>query len=200
MTRTRIEQGYLSLSVELNALDYLEKAYGYIHQTESDTMAWKWVVISLHGALYGFAICALQGANPDRVTFKTKKGNEKLINFDEALRRCQDADWMGMYVFSKRLQLTSEQKRSIHVLKNVLRNDFEHFIPKQEGIDLLGMPQITIDVLDILRFLAVETGNCIHLTPTQHRRIKSLVFQSKRLLKESKLYKMEQSMEGAEKK
>ena len=197
MARTRIEEGYLSLSVELNALDYLEKAYDYIQQTGSDPMAWKWVVIALHGALYGFAICALQGANPDRVTFKTKKGAAKLISFDEALARSQDPGWMGIFVISKPLRLNSEQKDSIRRLKKTLRNNFEHYIPKHEALDLLGMPQITKDVLDVIGFLTFDTGNC-DLTSIQERRVKSIIFQSKRILKKSNLYRMFQSMKGTQ--
>lgn len=69
-----------------NAVDYLEKA-GAFHASR-DPNRWKWLVISLHGALYGFAICAIQGTDPSRVTEVTKRG-EKLISLDEALKRCQ---------------------------------------------------------------------------------------------------------------
>ncbi len=69
-----IEIKRLSLSEETNALDYLEQAYHYTQQTEKKDIAWKWVILRLHGALYGFTICACKGTNPDNVIFKTKKG------------------------------------------------------------------------------------------------------------------------------
>jgi len=50
------------------------------------------------------------------------------------------------------------------------------------------MPYITIDVLEVIRFLALDTGNC-HLTMTQKKKVKSIVFQRKRILKRSQLYK-----------
>ena len=189
MGKPRIKPKYLRLSEETNALDYLERAYFYIQQVEKHVLAWKWVVLALHGALYGFAICACQGTNPDNVTYKTKKGIERLISFSEALKRCQDPNWMNMTIMSKHLKLTDQQRKSISKLKRRFRDAFEHYIPKGWSIEAHGMPQITIDVLEVIRFLALETGNYVHLNQTQKKRIKSIVYQSKRLLKNSKLYK-----------
>ena len=55
------------------------------------------------------------------------------------------------------------------------------------------MPQIALDVLDVIRFLAVETGNYTHFNQSQIRKVKSYVFQSKKLLKNSRLYKAVQA-------
>ncbi|MBW2608304.1 MAG: hypothetical protein JRD05_11785 [Deltaproteobacteria bacterium] len=250
-----VKAKFLRVSEEINALDFLEKAGRFILETENNPLAWKWVTISLHGALYGFAICACKGTNPERVIdFKSKhnvfhtlgglpaeiekegfpknlkiefnpkkkrivfKGamsndirnmllslsknppyqkaineiylkSHRLISFDEAIKRCQDPSRMKMTIMSKPLQLTNEQKESIEILKHMLRNNFEHFIPKAWSIEIHGMPQITIDVLDVIRFLAIETGNYILLNSTKIRKVKSIVFQSKRFLKKSKLYK-----------
>ncbi|PEJ32290.1 hypothetical protein CN689_14265 [Peribacillus butanolivorans] len=49
-----------------NALDYLEKS-GYHYNARGDSHWFKWLMISLHGALYGFGICAIKGTNSDRV-------------------------------------------------------------------------------------------------------------------------------------
>jgi hypothetical protein len=74
MYKTKKDRKRLILSEEKNALDYLEKAYSFIVQATTDVLAWKWVIISLHGALYGFAICALKGTNSYRV-MKSGKGS-----------------------------------------------------------------------------------------------------------------------------
>jgi len=183
----KIRAKWLRLTEKTNALDYLEKAYHYICQTETNVFAWKWLILALHGALYGFAICACQRANRYNVAFKTKKGKEQLIGFDKALELCQNPNWMRMYIFSKHLQLSKQQEESILRLKE-LRNEFEHYIPTSWSIEIHGMPYITIDVLEVIRFLALDTGNC-HLTTTQKKKVKSIVFQSKRILKRSQLYK-----------
>jgi len=188
MSKVKIRAKWLRLSEETNALDYLEQAYHYIRQTERNVSAWKWVVLTLHGALYGFAICACRGTAPRNVV-RTKKGIEKLISFNDALKCCQDPSSMYMTVMSRHLQLSGQQKESIRKLKCELRNNFEHYIPKGWSIEIHGMPQIAIDVLKVIRFLALDTGNYVHLTQAQKKRVKSLIFQSKRILKQSQLYK-----------
>lgn len=104
----KIKGKFLRLPEEENALDYLRKAHDYIFQTGKNVIAWKWVILALHDALYGFAICALKGTNSDRVTYQTKRGEVRLISFDEALKRCQDSGWMHLTTESKHLQLSDQ--------------------------------------------------------------------------------------------
>ena len=103
----KIRAKYLRISEETNALDFLNEFYRHIKRTETDIYAWKWVILSLHSALYSFAICTLKGTNSDRVTTTTKSGKERLIDFNEAMKRCQDPNWMHMLIGSKHLQLTN---------------------------------------------------------------------------------------------
>ena len=77
--------------------------------------------------------------------------------------------------------------------KKEFRNKFEHYKPTAWSIEIHGMPQIALDVLDVIRFLAVETGNYTHFNQSQIRKVKSYVFQSKKLLKNSRLYKAVQA-------
>jgi hypothetical protein len=95
---------------------------------------------------------------------------------------------MGMLVHSRPLVLTDIQKDSIRSLKKELRNKMEHYVPSGWSIEVHGMPVMTIDILDVIRFLAIETRTYIHLNQAQLKRIKSYVFQSKKFLKTTKLY------------
>jgi hypothetical protein len=191
MTKTPIKPMWLRLDEKTNAIDYLDKAHIFIQQTENDTMAWKWAIIALYNALYGFAICACAGTSPDLVAPKIQKGKNKgkrqVISLNKALEHCQNPNIMEMYVFSAYLILTDNQKHSIKLLAEEFRNQFEHFPPQGWSIQLHGMSHILMDILDVIRFLAIETKN-IRFTQTQTRNIKSLVFQSKKILKHSKLY------------
>lgn len=54
MKKQNIREKWLRFTAETNALDFLEQAGQFIQQTEPDIVAWKWVSLSLHGALYGF--------------------------------------------------------------------------------------------------------------------------------------------------
>ncbi len=188
MPKKKLKGKYLRFSEETNALDYLERAGVFINETSSDPKAWKWVILALHGALYGFAICACKGSSHDYVVTKTKKGHEKLITFDQALSMCQDKQWMGTLHGGLSLVLTPSQKDSIRRLKATLRNNFEHFTPKGWSIEMHGFPQIAMDILDVIRFLSVETSRYQHLNQSQRKRVKSIVFQSKKLLTYSVLH------------
>ena len=95
---------------------------------------------------------------------------------------------MSTLLGSQALVLTDPQKDSIRRLKNELRNKMEHYVPCGWSIEIHGMPQIAIDALDVIRYLALDTHTYIHLKQTQLRRIKSLVFQSKKLLRNIRLY------------
>ena len=127
---------------------------------------------------------------------KYSAGEEKLISFDEALKRCQDPNCMNMLVHSQTLVLSESQKDSIRRLKKELRNKMEHYVPSGWSIEIHGMPQIAIDVLDVIRFLSLQTGTYIHLNQAQMKKIKSSVFQSKQFLKRTKLYQEAQCAEG----
>ena len=94
-----------------------------------------------------------------------------------------------MLMHSQHLVLTDSQKESINFAKKDLRNKFEHYIPSGWSIEIHGLPQIAIDLLDVIRFLAIETKTYIHLNQTQIRKLKSIIFQSKKILKNSSLYK-----------
>ena len=188
MRRQNIREKWLRFTAETNALDFLERAGEFIQQTKSDVKAWKWVILALHGALYGFAICACRSTDYENIIQRTKKGIERLISLDDALRICQDGGRMGTLYGGKPLELTESQKYSIKMLKKSLRNNFEHYIPKGWSIEIHGLPGITMDILDIIRFLSVETFRYQHLNQSQRRRIKSIIFQSKQLLKKSNLY------------
>jgi hypothetical protein len=67
------KEAWWRLDEKNNALDYLEMAVRSLMDVERTPWAWKWVCIALHGALYGFGVCALQGTNFELVLKRNKK-------------------------------------------------------------------------------------------------------------------------------
>jgi len=139
--------------------------------------------------LYGFAISACRGTDYRSVTFKTKKGKERLITFDQAIKYCQNPNSMRMTINSKHLILTEEEKESIKFLKDEFRDKFEHFIPTSWSIEIHGLPRICMNILRIIRFLAIDTCNYSHLSITMRRKLTSYICQSNKILKSSDLYR-----------
>jgi hypothetical protein len=96
---------------------------------------------------------------------------------------------MGTLKGGLALRLTDSQKNSIRRLKKTLRNNFEHYVPRAWSIEIHGLPQISMDVLDVISFLAVDTFRYQHLNQNQRRRVKSIVYQSKKQLRSSRLHR-----------
>jgi hypothetical protein len=188
-----IEEEYLRFTEESNALDYLEKTIEFIRHVETNPTDWKWAIISLHGSLYSFLICALKGTNPDNVLICKKKEKPRLISFPDALKRCQDESYMVMTVNSKTLQVSPDQERSIGFIHEHFRNAFAHYQPCLWSIELHGMPKIVMDGLDVVRFVSLETGNYIHLTAEDRNKIETLVTEGKEFLENTRLFREAQS-------
>jgi hypothetical protein len=178
------EEVWLTLNEETNALEYLERAASFIREAPENVRAWKWVVISLHGALYGFAVSASQGTNYENVL--SKKG--KLLGIWDVLKMCQDPDHMKMLIHSKHLQLTERQRESISDMTTLLRNRFEHFVPTTWAIEIHGLPQMSMNVLEVIRFLALETGTSINMKEKEQAMVDGLVRESIAFIKGTGLY------------
>jgi len=172
-----------------NALDYLEKCYHFIQTVNKERQNWKWVIITLHSAIYGFAISACRGTNSDSVVQKTKNGHERLIDFNEALKRCQDPNWMGVNIDYKYYELSQQQKDSIRRLHEVFRNNFEHFTPKSWSIELHDMPIMILDCMDVVKKLIIYSDVAWRLKATKFRKAKSIIYNSNKIIKNSVLYK-----------
>ena len=189
MSKVKVKPKFLRLTEATNALDFLEKAGCFIRETDESLIEWKWVVLSLHSALYGFAICACKSTSLENVIVRDKKGKKKLIPFDDALKACRNSHWMSRLYGGKVLTLSSCQQESIKRLQQELRNHFEHYTPKLWLIEVHGLPQMVLDILDIIRFLAVENNIYVNLNSSQIRKVKSVVYQGKLFIKKSKLYR-----------
>jgi len=109
-----------------------------------------------------------------------RNGKEFLISLDDALKLCRNTAWM-----QRNLKKTS----SINALSKYFRNEFVHYVPKTWLIVIHGLPQIVLDILNIINFLTLESGKCIHLGKNQKNRIKFLLNKSKELILKGQLYK-----------
>jgi hypothetical protein len=183
-----IKAKWLRIEEHTNAFNYLEMVKYFFSVTESNVYYWKWVMISLHGAIYGFAVSSIRGTNSESVVLKTRKG-ERLISFNQALKRCQNKLWMQYALLNKVLVLNSSQNDSIRKMKDIFRNEFMHFKPKGWSIEIHDFPIIALDCLEVLRFLGIQAYSGYRHNQNKQRKVKSIVFQCKRLIKKSDLYK-----------
>lgn len=146
-----------------NAINSLEHA-ALVYRSRSEHK-WKWLMISRHGAVYGFAICALRGTNPDRVM----KG-QNLISPRESLRRCQNDVYMNQYVGSARLVLGPEDREAVDKFLTWVRDNLVHFHPHHWSLEISWLRKIIKPTLYATRFLALQSGN-VRLAANERRRI-----------------------------
>jgi hypothetical protein len=167
-------EDFFRFDTETNAIDFLEKAIFFIKESETNPKNYKWVAISLFGALYGFAVCASRGTNNNSVCYKNKTGEERLKSFDAIIKLCKNNRHMKMTSSSKHLVLTQEQGIAINILKDEIRNNFEHFLPKGWSIQIKIFHEVIPKILEVIHFLALETGNYVLLDPIKKEYVRNL--------------------------
>lgn len=179
-----VDERRIRFTEEENAIDCLEKAHYFLAQARQIPINWKWVILALHGALYGFAVCALKGIHHDHVYKQRNRPCQKreLITLDEAIKKCQTPEIMKGFIDSKPLCLTGTQWQSIKKMKE-MRNNFVHYIPKIWIISTENLPRIVNDVLNVISFLAIDTQANIHVLKEKEK-IENLISNCKLILKE----------------
>ena len=189
---------YLIINESENAVDSLLRAEEFILRAEKSTepardngvcwgaFHWKWVIICLQNSLYTFGLTVAAGTNPNIV--KTKKG--KVVNLITALKYCIGRK---RFTHSQPVEFTRNQKNSILWLQKEFRNQFEHFSLLSWMIDLKGMPNICIDVLEAIRILSLDSGNILYSGKhyshkEKERKMEQSINRSVKVLRSSSLY------------
>jgi hypothetical protein len=189
-------RNYFALDERENALDYLRRTERFIAEAENDSLSWKWVAISLYGALYGFAIAAspqnltwrMPGAGRTTLDqFIASRMTQKVI-FPPECSRLVSVDWAISICLrqpgrrptgGKPHELTQLQKKAIKQLLHVYRDNFTHFHTRRLVIPGNELPCLTSEVLDVIRLIAVDIGLIDHEMKDE---VSSIVARSKRLL------------------
>lgn len=137
-----------------NAIDCVEMA-AHVLDTVDSGMKWKWVIIAVHQALYGFAIDCVWGTESSSILRKPEDPESHVISVWEALRRAQDASWMTR-PGSKPLVMTDMEAEQVRRLCECYRNEFEHFGVKRWSIELSGIQKLIEAVVCVVRKLAID--------------------------------------------
>ena len=190
---------YLAIDDKENAVDSLLRAEEHILRAEKcagsvqsggtcwGAFHWKWVIICLQNSLYTFALAVAAGTNPGIVQ---RKGGG-VVDFITALKLCIG---VKRFCHSLPVEFTRNQKNSMLRLHDDFRNSFEHFKPNSSWyIHLKGMPNICIDVLDVIRLLALDSKNISYATRVyshqeKEEKIKASIDRSVKILRTSALY------------
>lgn len=167
------EPAWLRLNELENAIDSLEMVSYFLENIKAQTK-WKWAILALHQALYGFAISASSGFVQNAVTRPSKRYPEgKLISIWEAIDFAKEpADTTSE--FHNSLVLSSDEEWAIKKLVDDFRNEFEHFNPKLWSVEVSGMPKIFSLIIRVVRFIALESKR-VNSSITDEQRIEAAI-------------------------
>ncbi len=96
---------------------------------------------------------------------------------------------MRVNINYEEFKFSSSQLKSIRKLHKVLRNNFEHFPPKSWSIELHYLPDMIYDCFEVIRLLIIYSDVSWRLRGVKLKRVKSIIYQSKRIIANSILYK-----------
>ena len=151
-----------------NSIDNLERCAQFLAEIAHPTR-WKWSIIALHQALYGFAICAIRGTSSSSVLRNPEKWDSQLIAIWTALDRAKLPDhlWPGAHP----LVVSADEKQALDRLVSEFRNQFEHFGAVAWSIEVSGMPELFGHTLRVLRHLACNSGSVRYYEDVQEDRV-----------------------------
>lgn len=161
---------YIEFDDLINAIDNLEMTLHFLNLDNAEKR-WKWTLIAIHQALYGFAILTIRGTDPRN---RTERTSGWLISIDEALARAKDAKF-SVWLNSVPLRTTRDQDKAIERLVKEFRNSFEHFKPGVWAIEISVLPRIVNHIMDVIRFLAFETHSVMYQSLEQETYTKGLI-------------------------
>lgn len=128
---------------------------------------WKWAILALHNALQGALVCHLSGsAQLGALTAKSISewlswygGDRSLPPPKERLAETKEL-FARLSAENKRYEqagpiipVGTDQVRAFQRL-HTLRNDFQHFTPKGWSLEIAGLPEIFLGVLDVIKAIA----------------------------------------------
>lgn len=150
--------------------DTLRACIDFSQRLVADPTYWKWLIIGIHNAVQGCMVIALthsdgSGAITDKDAQAWRKAYlndgpwptkpEKLMRFLDLYDRIKEK---GRIDYSnEHFTTNSTQDRSMKKL-NDLRNRFIHFTPEGWSLELIALPQIICDCLEMCSSLIRVSG------------------------------------------
>lgn len=198
-----MEMNYLRTDHWIDAIASLEAAQEFCSRVTLDEHYWKWLLISIHSAVQGFMVLALEHGNSflvmkDELAAKWLKAYETggpfppdKMDYFLSLYEKVKSDDVCRYIGSKKFIPGTSHDYSMKKL-NELRNDYIHFFPKGWSIEIEGLPSIAMDCLEIVQFLGFDSFTMIwHDNDLRERAQRAIIFLQAGLKAVGELYKVE---------
>lgn len=179
----------------------LEMTLEQLERVDEDPRRWAWALISLHNALQGCMVLALEGSGAATLTSRRRPMNgpgarapggslpeiptrpdgdapeapgRYLDRFLDLWEKVKDSDPMLRSPHSRVLQPTEDQESSVRWL-NAWRDRFVHYRPGATTLDTVNPPWRVVEVVRVIEWLLEESGNVRFPDPELETRAEQLV-------------------------
>lgn len=160
---------WLETDYETEGMLALEMTAEQLSHVLDDPYRWKWVVIALHNALQAFLVHSCSGTDLlGAMTTKYQRQWREAYDRGEILDRegrlapvgelVERARSLRGYIYMTPLPPNDEQDTAVMKLGS-WRDTFVHYKPMGLTIEISGFPAIFRPCLDVIEFLAFESGH-----------------------------------------
>lgn len=163
---------YLRTNEREEAVRSLEFAELQARSIASDGYQWKWALIALHNATQGFMVLALWNGN-GLLSMSPKSAEkwmaayeagkpfprvtlDRFLNLYSKVKDESNFHYLGSTPFRPG---TSHDASFRHL--NDFRNEFIHFTPKGWSLMLPGLPNMALDVLDLIEHFGWQSSSIL---------------------------------------
>ena len=176
-----------------DAVNALEHAVDVASTLDSTPLNWKWLLIAIHNAFQGALVCTLSGSHGTGAL--TEKSMAAIWDWYEAPsndpRAKHPKEWLAppldLYARAKQenymsefggnpIRTTPEQDNDVRKL-NELRRSFAHYTPRLWSIEIVGLPRIVINVVEVIEDLLEHPSFSYRLKDKQMNRARRAIKQ-----------------------
>ena len=176
---------WLRTDEEQEAVFWLQQVLEQLMAVRTDLYKWKWVILALHGSVQGFMTLALRSTDSRHVL--DRKSEKAWVAWTEDPSTDSPEDFRLDRFLALYEKVKSERMLQWHdsvvfmpgqthdfsmKTLNALRNELIHFVPAGYSLEVSGLPQITRDCIDLIRFLGFSSGNLRWNSEVLRRRTK----------------------------
>ncbi len=182
---------YLRIDEREDLVASLEQFAKVSQNLDTRPVDWKWALIALHLCIQGALVCALSGTNGlgamnhssarkwnEWYEKRRKERNlpppeEKLADTRTLFKRAQRSDYMHEFGGNS-VAITQSEADSFERLME-LRNAFSHFSRKGWSIELLGLPQISLETMSVVERLCRHPAIDFRMEASQRERCSAAI-------------------------
>lgn len=179
-------EDYILTSSVTECVEGLRFILNQLEGTLENPYNWKWIILALDNTVQNFMVYTLRdsaGVNILRKKirapyYKSLRENtprpKELLDEFLSIYEATKGQEMKQYVDSKSYVPINDEEKNIKRLHSI-RNEFIHFIPKSWLLYVTGMPQVVLDCMKYINFLAFESFNFLIVYKKDEIMMKSLI-------------------------